>query len=352
LYASVDLSLEPAAAFSILFDELATVLARLGLQLESGPRGRVVERGVQVGQVKSWDPGKHIFIEWHQADWKPDETTKVEVRFEPVKDGTRVTVEHHEWGRLLSDQGGELAGWFASELAAPLFQATAPIRFGDWLTDRLARRPSGMLSRDGYRDPMHHRPNFLAILSALRLKSDDYLLEIGCGGGAFLQNVLASGCKAAGLDHSPDMVKVAMELNRKAVSEGRLKVIQGEANQLPYRDGTFTCAVMTNVFGFLTDPLGVLTEVRRVISSHGRIAIFTLSPELKGTMAAPEPMASRLHFYTDKQLTHMAERADFAKIRVERPDLEPFARQAKLPEDVVADFRGGRDSQLLLAWKK
>jgi len=69
-------------------------------------------------------------------------------------------------------------------------------------------------------------------------------------------------------------------------------------------------------------------------------------------MAAPEPMASRLHFYTDKQLTHMAERADFAKIRVERPDLEPFARQAKLPEDVVADFRGGRDSQLLLAWKK
>jgi hypothetical protein len=48
----------------------------------------------------------------------------------------------------------------------------------------------------------------------------------------------------------------------------------------------------------------------------------------------------------------MAEKAGFVKIRVERPDLEPFAREAKLPEDVVADFRGGRDSQLLLAWKK
>jgi len=352
LSASVGLSLEPSAAFSILFDELAGVLARLGLQLESGPAGRVVERGVEVGRVRSWEPGKYILIEWHQADWKPEETTKVEVRFEPVKHGTRVTVEHHEWGGLLSDQGGELAGWFAGEVVAPLFQATAPIRFGDWLTDRLARRPSGMLSRDGYRDPTHHRPNFLAILSALRLKSDDYLLEIGCGGGAFLQNALASGCKAAGLDHSPDMVKVAIDLNQEAVSEGRLKVVQGEANQLPYPDRTFTCAVMTNVFGFLADPIGVLTEIRRVVSSHGRIAVFTLSSEMKGTIAAPEPMASRLHFYTDKELTEMAEKAGFVKIRVEHPDLEPFAREAKLPEDVVADFRGEAHDQLLLAWKK
>src|SRR3989442_13008975 len=151
-------------------------------------------------------------------------------RCEPLKNGTRVTVEHYEWGRLLNDQAGELAGWFASEVVAPLFQATAPIRFGDWLTDRLARRPSGMLARDGYRDPTHHRPNFLAILSELRLKSDDYLLEIGCGGGAFFQNALPSGCKAPGLDQTPDMVKVAMELNRKAVKRGHLKVVQEKAN--------------------------------------------------------------------------------------------------------------------------
>jgi hypothetical protein len=63
-------------------------------------------------------------------------------------------------------------------------------------------------------------------------------------------------------------------------------------------------------------------------------------------------MASRLRFYTDKELTEMAEKAGLVKIRIERPDLESFAREAKLPEDVVVDFRGRRDSQLLLAWKK
>ena len=147
------------------------------------------------------------------------------------------------------------------------------------------------------------------------------------------------------------MVKVAIDLNRKAVSQGRLKVVQGEANQLPYPDGKFTCAVMTNVLGFLADPIGVLMEIRRVISSHGRIAIFTLTSEMKGTIAAPEPMASRLHFYTDKELTEMAEKAGFVKIRIERPNLESFAREAKLP-DVVADFRGEAHDQLLLAWKE
>ena len=111
---SVDLSLEPSAAFNILFDELAVALARVGLELKPGPDGRVVERGVQVGKVQSWQSGKHILVEWRQADWKPDETTKMEIRFEPLKDGTRVTVEHYEWGRLLSDQGGELTGWFGN----------------------------------------------------------------------------------------------------------------------------------------------------------------------------------------------------------------------------------------------
>jgi hypothetical protein len=73
---------------------------------------------------------------------------------------------------------------------------------------------------------------------------------------------------------------------------------------------------------------------------------------MKGTIAAPEPMASRIHFYTDKELTEMAKKAGFVKTRVERPDLEFFAREAKLPEDVVADFRGPAHDQLLLAWKK
>ncbi len=349
LRASIDLSVDPATAFNLLVDELTTALAQLGLHLDPGPNGRIVENSVEVGHIVFWRPGKQILIEWRQADWKPDELTKVEIRSRAASDGTRVTLHHDDWGSLLSDRGGELAGWFSSQVLAPLFQATAPARFGDWLTDREARRPSGARSRGVYRDPTYHRPNFLAILSALTLKPDDHFLEVGCGGGVLLQKALESGCKASGVDHSPEMVKLAVEQNQEAVHDGRLQVHEAEADKLPFSDGTFTCAAMTNVFGFLADPVGVLAEIRRVLAPRGRIAVFTLGLKMKGTMAAPEPMASRLHFYQDDDLEEMARKVGFANIRVEHPDLGRFAREAKLPEDVVAIFTGAQSDQLLLA---
>ncbi len=211
-------------------------------------------------------------------------------------------------------------------------------------------RPSGAQARATYRDPLYHRPNFLAMLKELALTTDDYLLEVGCGGGAFLQDALRSGCKAAAIDHSPEMVRLAREVNHDAVLERRLDVLEAEADRLPYPDGMFTCAAMTGVFGFLQDPVGVLGEIRRVLAKSGRLVLFTSSRELRGTPAAPEPIASRIHFYEDKELEELARRAGFVEARVERPDLEPFAREAGVPEATLPPF-SSRGGQLLLARK-
>ncbi len=348
--ASIDLVLDPSAAFDVFVEELSAALARLGMRLDPGPNGRVTEGTAELGRVVSWEPGEKIVLEWHQADWKADEVTKVELRFEPVRDGTRITLEHHEWGRLLGDQGGELAGWFAREVAGPMLQATGPTRLGDWLTDRRARRPSGTQARATYRDPLYHRPNFLAMLKELALTAEDYLLEVGCGGGAFLRDALRSGCKAAAIDHSPEMVRLAREINRDAVMERRLDILEAEADRLPYPDGMFTCAAMTGVFGFLQDPVAVLGEIRRVLAKGGRLVLYTGSRELRGTVAAPEPMASRIRFYEDEELGELARKAGFVEARVERPDFEPFAREVGVPEEHLSLF-AGRAGQLLLARK-
>jgi SAM-dependent methyltransferase len=331
-------------------EELSTALAELGMRFDQGLGGCITDGETEVGRVLSWRPGDEILLEWHQADWKPDEVTTVELKFEASKAGTRVTLMHHDWGRVLDDRGSELAGWFAHEVAAPLIQATAPTRLGDWLTDRKVRRPSGPRARDFYRDPIYHRPNFLAILKVLSLSADDYLLEVGCGGGAFLQEALRSGCKAAAIDHSPEMVKIALEVNHGAVMEGRLKILHIEADRLPYQDSTFTCAVMTGVFGFLQNPSATLAEIHRVLAKGGRLALFTGSKELQGTRAAPEPMASRLHFYEDEELEQLTLKAGFVDVLVERPNLEPFARQVGVPEESLQLF-SGKSGQLLFARK-
>jgi SAM-dependent methyltransferase len=346
---SIDLKLDPPSAFNAMVGELSTALSESGMQFETGAQGRVKDGAREVGRVISWQPHEKIALEWHGADWQPGEATLVELRFEPVEGGTRVTLEQPQLSTALGDQGDELAGWFASEVAAPLLRAMAPRRLGDWITDRRTRRPSGPQARAFYRDPLYHRPNFKVILKVLALRRDDYLLEVGCGGGAFLEEALRSGCKAAAIDHSSEMVRLAREVNRDAINQNRLEIRQGEADSLPYPDGIFTCAVMTGVFGFIEDPLKALSEIRRVLADGGRLVLFTGSKELRGTPAAPEPMASRLHFYEDEELEELARKAGFDDAEVDRPDCEQFAREAGIPEEFLELFKGRAGGQLLVA---
>jgi SAM-dependent methyltransferase len=350
LRSGIDLSLDPSEAFEMIVQELGTSLARQGLHLEAGPTGRIVQDGFEVGRIVSWEPGARILLEWRQASWEPAEVTELELRFDRIDGGVRLTLEHRRWGGLIGESE-EIAGWFVSEVAAPLLRATSPEALGDWITDRRARRPSGAQSRGIYREPLYHLPNFRVILSELALTSRDHLLEVGCGGGALLKEALRSGCRAAGIDHSSEMVQLARDENHEAVAAGRLKVLEGNADRLPFENETFTCATMTGVLGFLPDPLVALKEIRRVLGRGGRLVVMGSDVKWKGTPAAPEPMASRLKFYSDDELSRLARGAGFNDVRVVRRDLESFAREVGVPEEHLSLF-AGTGAPFLLARKE
>ena len=182
--------------------------------------------------------------------------------------------------------------------------------FEDWLTDRVARRPAGTRAREVYGADDVHDFARRAILGALALGSADRLLDVGCGGGLLLRDALELGATVTGLDHSEEMVALARE--RVPAAE----VVLGSAERLPFADGSFTAVAMSVVFFFLDDPIGALGECRRVLGPGGRIAIYTTSPALRGTPAAPEPLAARGHFYEDDELVTLAREAGFAAAEV------------------------------------
>lgn len=184
----------------------------------------------------------------------------------------------------------------------------------DWLTDRVARRPAGRRAREVYGADDVHDFARRAVLEALRLSAGDRLLEIGCGGGLLLREALATGAAATGLDHSEEMVGLAGERAPGA------EIIRGSAERLPFPDASFTAVAMSIVFIFLSDPVAVLRECRRVLAPGGRIAIYTTSPRLRGTPAAPEPLASRSFFYENDQLVAVADEAGFDSVRVRDDD--------------------------------
>lgn len=345
---SVDVAGGPRETFERLVDELGWALDPAGFELDDGPDGRIVHGGHEVGRVTAWEPGEAVRFEWRPAPWEPGVTTELALRFEATDGGTRITLEHGGWDRLIEEESDAI-GWFASAVLVPHVVATSPDSFGDWLTDRGARRPAGAAARDQYGDPLYHYPNFRVILSELALTPEDHLLEVGCGGGALLSEALESGCRAAAVDHSPEMVRLARRANREAVEAGRLDVREADAGELPFPDGTFTCATMTGVLGHLPDPAAAFDEIYRVLDDGGRIVVLGSDPELEGTPAAPEPMASRMRFYESEELEALAREAGFEAVRVVRHTLESHARAVGVPEAHLPLFE--YPSRFLLARK-
>jgi hypothetical protein len=95
-----------------------------GRLTETDPQGRVFE----IGRITRWAPCEKVAFTWRQASFAPDQFTEVEVRFEPVGDETRVTVEHSGWDRVPADH-----------VARHGFPETAFLtRHAEWWRDLLA----------------------------------------------------------------------------------------------------------------------------------------------------------------------------------------------------------------------
>ncbi len=178
------------------------------------------------------------------------------------------------------------------------------------MTDRIARRPHGRKARATYGAEDAHSFLWEPVLEALALGPDDRLLDVGCGGGAFLRRARECGCAVAGLDHSREMVRLA-----RAKTGARIEL--AEVTAMPFADGEFTAVSCLVAFFFFADPAAALLEIRRVLDpERGRVAVMTTAPEAKGTPAAPYPLATRGYFHGDKELVALAGEAGFTRARL------------------------------------
>lgn len=65
------------------------------------PRGKTgVTRTIELGKITVWDPPSRFSFVWRGVNFAPNESTTVDVTFEPSGDGTQVTVRHHGWSSL------------------------------------------------------------------------------------------------------------------------------------------------------------------------------------------------------------------------------------------------------------
>ena len=116
---SIRVSASPQRAFEVFTEEIGEwwsshplfPLSPGGdgvLRFEPGEGGRLVASlsdgdEFEVGRISVWAPGERLVLTWRHASFAADQTTEVEVRFEPVGEQTRVTVEHRGWDSIPQD---------------------------------------------------------------------------------------------------------------------------------------------------------------------------------------------------------------------------------------------------------
>ncbi len=330
--------LDKKTTYELFLNELENSFWKNNISLALINGGEIKRKEEILGSIKRIEENNSIVINWKTLSIEEQTQATITIRFEDHNSGTLVLFEPTALVKELERNEKDQLAWCVEKIITPVFESLDPEKMGDWITDRSTRRPTGPDAKQFYNDPLYHWPNFYFLLNQIKLTKEDYILEIGCGGGILLREFLKSGCRAIGIDHSPEMVKLARENNLDAIKNGLLEIHYSSAEFLPFKDPLFSHVIMTGVFQFIENPEKLLKDIYKILLPKGSIHIFGGSKEMKGSFAAPEPFASRLKFYEAGELKNLTKNAGFLDVQVLQPDLTEYAKKAGVQNEYLEMF--------------
>jgi SAM-dependent methyltransferase len=133
------------------------------------------------------------------------------------------------------------------------------------LTESYARWRSGRLGQ--ITDALEQQLLFELLGSV----ADKTLLDVGCGDGALASELARRGAIVTGLDVDPAMIAAARR--RTEIEATQLRLIEGQAERLPFDDATFDCVLAVTVLCFIRDAGRAIAEMARVLKPGGRLVI-------------------------------------------------------------------------------
>jgi demethylmenaquinone methyltransferase/2-methoxy-6-polyprenyl-1,4-benzoquinol methylase len=114
------------------------------------------------------------------------------------------------------------------------------------------------------------------------------VLDVATGTGAVAAELVRRrGCRVTGIDQSPEMLAAARGRLAAQGLEGRVELVQGEAERLPFPDESFDGLTVTYLLRYVADPAATLRELLRVVRPGGTLASLEFAvPERRPVRAA------------------------------------------------------------------
>jgi demethylmenaquinone methyltransferase/2-methoxy-6-polyprenyl-1,4-benzoquinol methylase len=121
------------------------------------------------------------------------------------------------------------------------------------------------------------------------------VLDVAAG-TQLVSRALAAGrnVHVVALDQSEPMLRAGGEPNRLPGLDGRIRPVLGQAERLPFGDGTFDSLTFTYLLRYVDDPAATVLELARVLRGGGSIAMLEFS--------VPEAPLARLGWWVQTRV--------------------------------------------------
>ena len=163
-------------------------------------------------------------------------------------------------------------------------------------------------------------------LAHLALRANDTVLDIGCGGGNTLARMAERVTEGhlTGIDYAETSVEASRTFNAALVDAGRMEILHGSVEALPFADAHFDAVVTVESFYFWPSPEKNLEEVARVVKPGGT---FLLLAEIYGRDDLPEGIRAKVAGYdltnpTPEEFEHLFRAAGFSEVTLHFKDGE------------------------------
>lgn len=160
------------------------------------------------------------------------------------------------------------------------------------------------------------------------------IVDVGCGDGALTHLLgVATGAETIGVE--PNAAGIDEALRALTAVDSPARVVQGEAERLPFAGGAADVVVMCEVIEHVEDPAAVLREAARILTSDGTLLLST--PQTDGGPLPP----FHLREYTAAELEAACE-ASFEDVTVSVAEPSWLIRaQAQRPLRVLTSTVAG-----------